>query len=315
MAERATHRSWRRARDLGTDAPSGALQVRWRRALSRAVLAIVISLVTVVGTAGPAGAQDVTPPEPPTPAAPSASETDQAVDGPSAPEAPAEVEGFGVSIVADDGGLAQSVVIVLLLTVVSVAPSILLLMTSFTRFTIVLGLTRQAMGVPTVPPNQVLVGLALFLTFFVMAPVLEEINEVALQPLLAEEIDESEALAAGFEPLREFMLAQTDEEDLALLLRVSDTAEAPESPEDLDWTVVVPAFVLSELRTAFMIAFVIFIPFLVIDLVIGSMLMSLGMVMLPPVFISLPVKLLLFVMVDGWALVVGSLVDSVDVAV
>ncbi len=221
---------------------------------------------------------------------------------------------MNISVTSDDDGITQSVLIVLLLTIMAVAPSILLLMTSFTRFIIVMTLTRQALGAAQIPPTQVLAGLSLFLTFFVMAPVLSEVNEQALQPLLEGEMSETEALEAGFEPLRAFMLDQTDEDDLRLFLDVSGAEVRPERPEDLSWTVVVPAYVVSELRTAFMIGFVIFIPFLVIDLVIASVLMSLGMVMLPPVFISLPIKLLLFILVDGWSLIIGSLVESVNVA-
>lgn len=226
------------------------------------------------------------------------------------PEVP-EVPDVGISINSESGGLSQTVTIIMLLTVGSVAPSILLMATSFTRFAIVLALTRNALGTQQVPPTQVLTGLALFLTFFVMAPVLTQINDDALQPLLNGEIDQGEAFEAGYAPLREFMLAQTGDDDLRLFLELRDDA-APAVAEEVSPSVLVPAFVLSELRTAFTIGFVIFVPFLVIDLVISSVLMSMGMVMMPPVFISLPLKLLLFVLVDGWALVVHSLVSSVN---
>ncbi|MCP4960852.1 MAG: flagellar type III secretion system pore protein FliP [Actinomycetia bacterium] len=228
---------------------------------------------------------------------------------PTEPTEPDEPD-VGISIESSSTGLTQTVVIILLLTIGSVAPSLLLLATSFTRFVIVLGLTRNAMGTQQIPPTQVLTGLALILTFFVMGPTFSEINEVAVQPLLAGEIEQGEAFDAGFAPLREFMLAQTDDEDIRLFLDIRD--EQPASAEEVSASVLVPAFVLSELRTAFTIGFVIFIPFLVIDLVISSVLMSLGMVMLPPVFVSLPVKLLLFVLVDGWGLIVVSLVSSVN---
>ncbi|MBW3657196.1 MAG: flagellar type III secretion system pore protein FliP, partial [Actinobacteria bacterium] len=157
----------------------------------------------------------------------------------------------------------------------------------------------------------VLVGLALFLTFFVMSPILGQVNEDAIQPLLAGEIEQNEAFALGYEPLRDFMLAQTREDDLQLFIDLA-VAEQPASREDIGATTLIPAFVISELRTAFIIGFVIFVPFLVIDLVVSAVLMSMGMMMLPPVFISMPLKLLLFVLVDGWALVVGSLVASVN---
>ncbi len=225
---------------------------------------------------------------------------------PSEPDEP----DVAISVNSSSTGLTQTVVIILLLTIGSIAPSLLLLATSFTRFIIVLGLTRNAMGTQQIPPTQVLTGLALILTFFVMGPTFSEINEVAVQPLLAGEIEQGEAFDAGFAPMREFMLAQTDEEDIRLFLDIRD--EQISSAEEVSPSVLVPAFVLSELRTAFTIGFVIFIPFLVIDLVISSVLMSLGMVMLPPVFVSLPVKLLLFVLVDGWGLIVVSLVSSVN---
>jgi flagellar biosynthetic protein FliP len=217
----------------------------------------------------------------------------------------------GVNIdVNGDSTLSRTVVIVVLLTIGSVAPAVLLLMTSFTRFVIVLGLTRQAIGAPNIPPNQVLVGLAMFLTFFVMNPVISEINDQAIQPMLRGEIDAGEALDKGFDPLREFMLRQTDEDDLRLFMRISGS-EQPESPQDVSAATLVPAYVISELRAAFVIGFVIFIPFLIVDLVVASVLMSMGMVMLPPAFISLPLKLLLFVLVDGWGLIIGSVVQSV----
>ena len=222
------------------------------------------------------------------------------------PQAPT----VGISINGEDGGLSRTVMIVLLLTVGSIAPGILLLMTSFTRFVVVLGLAKNAIGVPTLPPAQVLVGLALFLTFFVMGPVLREVNDEAIQPMLAGSIGQDEAWSRGYAPLREFMLAQTREADLQLFTDLS--AERPATRDDVPASTLVPAFVISELRTAFVIGFIIFVPFLVIDFVVSAVLMSMGMVMLPPVFISLPLKLLLFILVDGWSLIVGSLVGSVQ---
>lgn len=231
-------------------------------------------------------------------------------------EAPAvpdvqEIPDVTVSVESDDAALSRTVVIVLLLTIGSVAPGLLLLMTTFTRFVVVLGLTKNAIGMQTIPPAQVLVGLALFLTFFVMSPILSQVNDEAIQPLLAGEIDQNEAFAVGYEPLRDFMLAQTREDDLQLFIDLA-VAEQPANREDIGATTLIPAFVISELRTAFIIGFVIFVPFLVIDLVVSAVLMALGMMMLPPVFVSMPLKLLLFVLVDGWALVVGSLVSSVN---
>ena len=232
------------------------------------------------------------------------------VEVPEVPEVP-DVPDVGISINSEAGGLSQSVTIILLLTIGAVAPSILLLMTSFTRFAIVLSLTRNAIGTQQIPPTQVLTGLALFLTFFVMAPVLSQINDDALQPFLNGEIEQAEAFEAGFAPLREFMAAQVGDDDLRLFLELRGE-EVPTTVEEVPASVMIPAFVLSELRIAFTIGFVIFVPFLVIDLVVASVLMSMGMVMLPPVFISLPLKLLMFVLVDGWGLIVHSLVASVN---
>jgi flagellar biosynthetic protein FliP len=205
--------------------------------------------------------------------------------------------------------IATGLQIVLLLTVLTVAPAILLLLTSFTRIIIVLSLVRQAIGVQQLPPNQVIVGLALFLTLFVMAPVGEQIHQNAYQPYMAKEISQGEALARTLAPLREFMLRQTRETDLALMVRLSESP-APRTSGDLPTTVIVPAFALSEIKTAFQIGFVLFVPFLVIDMVVASVLMSMGMMMLPPIVISLPFKILLFVLADGWHLVVRALVTG-----
>lgn len=225
-----------------------------------------------------------------------------------------DVPDIAISVDSESGALSNTVIIILLLTVGAVAPSILLLMTSFTRFIIVLGLTRNAIGVQSIPPSQVLIGLAMFLTVFVMGPVFSEVNEVAVQPLLHGEIGQAEAMSAGYEPFREFMLAQTRDDDLRLFMDLSDQ-EQPTDAHDVPASTLVPAFIISELRTAFIIGFVIFVPFLIIDLIVAAVLMSMGMVMLPPVFISLPLKLLLFVLVDGWALLIGSVVESVRGAV
>ncbi len=216
--------------------------------------------------------------------------------------------GVGIRIRSDDPALSRTVLIVLLLTVGSVAPAILLLMTSFTRYVVVLALARNGLGLQGIPPNQVLIGLALFMTFFTMGPVFSQVNERALQPALAGEIGTEVALERGFAPLRAFMLEHTDPEDLRTFLDASRTEAA--RPRDVPARALVPAFVISELRRAFTIGFLVFLPFLVIDLVVSSVLMSLGMVMVPPVVISLPLKLLLFVLVDGWGLIVGSLMSS-----
>ncbi len=199
--------------------------------------------------------------------------------------------------------------IVALLTVLSLAPAILMLMTSFTRLAVVFSFLRHALGTQQMPPNQVMIGLALFLTVFIMMPVWQQINDNALQPYLAEELTETEALEAAAEPMRAFMFKHTREKDLALFLQISK-APKPKNAMDVSIWTLIPAFVISELTTAFIIGFVIYIPFLIIDMVVASVLLSMGMMMLPPVMISLPFKLMLFVLVDGWSLVVGSLVQS-----
>ena len=199
--------------------------------------------------------------------------------------------------------------IILLLTVLTLAPSILVLMTSFTRLAVVLSFLRHALGTQQTPSNQVIAGLALFLTVFIMAPVWQDINEKALQPYLREEITQELALKKAVEPVRHFMLKQTREKDLALFVGMA-RMERPRNPDDVSLPVLIPAYVISELKTAFFIGFVIYIPFLIIDMVVASVLLSMGMMMLPPILISLPFKLMLFVLVDGWNLVVGSMVKS-----
>lgn len=194
------------------------------------------------------------------------------------------------------------------LTVLTLAPAILVLMTSFTRIVIVLSFVRNALATQQVPPNQVLIGLALFLTFFIMSPVLTTINQDAIQPYLDGSLTQQAALTAAEVPLRDFMLAHTRGKDLELFVEMS--GQAVEAPEDVGMLTLIPAFVISELKTAFQMGFMVFIPFLVIDMVIASTLMSMGMMMLPPVMISLPFKILLFVLVDGWHLVIKSLVLS-----
>lgn len=278
---------------------------RLRRGSTRmqAVALVVLAAGALLLAGGTAQAQPVTPPA--TPVAP----TPVATGGPAVPEV-AGVPDVGIDVTSDDPALSRTVILVLLLTVGSVAPGLLLLMTTFTRFVVVLGLAKNALGLQTIPPSQVLVGLALFLAFFTMAPVLREVNEAAVQPLLNGQIGQGDAFEAGFDPLRRFMLAQTRPDDLELFVDLSGSD--PTAPADVPATTLIPAFVISELRTAFLTGFVIFIPFLVIDLVVAAVLMSLGMVMLPPIFISLPLKLLLFVLVDGWVLIVSSAVGTVN---
>lgn len=205
--------------------------------------------------------------------------------------------------------VVDSLRLLLLLTVLSLVPAILVMMTSFTRIVIVLSFVRNALAVQQTPPNQVLIGLALFLTFFTMAPVYNEIKVQAIDPYLAEELSQEEALERGQEPLRGFMFKQTREKDLALFVNASGE-QRPQNKEDIPMRVLIPSFMISELKTAFEMGFIIYVPFLIIDMVVASTLMSMGMFMVPPVMISLPFKILLFVMVDGWYLVVKSLLES-----
>ena len=199
--------------------------------------------------------------------------------------------------------------VLFLLTVLSLAPAIVVMMTSFTRYAIVLSLVRHALGTQQMPPNQIIVGLALLLTFFTMAPVFNQINDEALKPYLAEEITQKEALDKALKPIRTFMLRQTSEKDLNLFKNISKI-DKPKTPDDLPTIVILSSFITSELKTAFSIGFRIYIPFLVIDMVVASVLLSMGMMMLPPFMISLPFKLMLFVLIDGWNILIGSLVKS-----
>jgi len=228
---------------------------------------------------------------------------------------PANAEPVFPSLSLEIGGAEepQEVVgtlqILFMLTVLTLAPAILVLLTSFTRIIIVLSFVRSAMATPNTPPNQVLIGLALFLTFFTMAPVYQEVRVKALDPYLAQQVTFQEALALAEKPVKEFMFRQTREKDLALFVNFAQ-GPRPQSKEDVSITTLIPAFVISELKTAFQMGFLIYVPFLIIDMVVASTLMSMGMFMVPPVLISLPFKLLLFVMVDGWYLVVKSLLES-----
>lgn len=214
-----------------------------------------------------------------------------------------------VDVFSNTGESSEVIDLYLLLLLIALIPSFLVLTTSFTRMIVVLSFTRNTLGTQQTPPNQVLIGLALFLSLFVMRPVYEEVNDVALTPMLEGDLSREEAFVEAEKPIKDFMLDQTRTSDIELFVDLSGE-DYPETPQDLPLTTIIPAFSISELRTAFTIGFLIFIPFLVIDVVVSSILMSMGMFMLSPVMISLPFKLLLFVMVDGWYLVVESLVSS-----
>ena len=216
--------------------------------------------------------------------------------------------GFSIIYNNDSGAVSTPIRMLLVLSILTLAPSILIMMTSFTRIIIVLHFVRTAIGTQTAPPNQVLVGLALFLTFFIMWPTFQEINTTAIQPWDAGEITQQEALAAAEAPIREFMYGQTQAKDLDVFIEIS--GQTYESYEEVPFTTLVPAFILSELRQAFVLGFFIYIPFIVIDMVVSSVLMSMGMMMLPPTTISLPFKLLLFILADGWNLVIMNLVQT-----
>lgn len=268
------------------------------------MMLIILSAATPVAAQGEPGlpgptepAPTITPPEIPVPVVPS-------VDG-----EPATDDGSDVSINIGGDSPSQSVLLIVGLSILSLAPSLVIMLTSFTRIAIVLSLTRNALGLQGVPPNQVIIGLALFLSLFVMAPTFTAVNEDALQPYLDGQIDQSEAYDRATVPMRDFMLANTRGEELDMMMDATPGGR-PASIEEVGMSTVIPAFVLSELKTAFIMGFVIFIPFLIIDLVVASVLMSLGMMMLPPVFVSLPFKLLLFVLVGGWSLIVEALLAS-----
>jgi flagellar biosynthetic protein FliP len=230
---------------------------------------------------------------------------------PATPAHPADPLRLSINLEGTDGGPAQmsvAVQIVLLMTLLSVAPSLVLLMTSFTRIVIVLGFVRTALGVPSAPSNQIIVGLSLFLTFFIMGPVFDRVHTEALKPYLANQISSAEAIDRATLPMKDFMLKQTRTRDLEYFLELG--GYGPTAVKDLPIRVVIPAFVISELQTAFQMGFLLFLPFLIIDFLVSSVLMALGMMMMPPNVISLPFKLLLFVLVDGWHLIVKSLVQS-----
>ena len=299
---------------------TGAWRGGARVAALLAGLALAIGAVVGLGAGTPAAAAVATAATATVPAAGDSAYTvtDPAeelvlaapVPGPDGPRGP-RGGGGDVTVKFDDLTKKPStpVLVLLGLTLLSLVPAIMLTTTSFTKILVVLGLTRNALGLQQIPPNQVLAGLALFLSLFIMAPVLSEMNDAGLQPYLDGAKTQTQAWNDGIEPLRDFMLGQTGDSELALLNEVADRPR-PESREDVGMSTLVPAFILSELRQAFIIGFVIFIPFLVIDIVVSAALMSLGMMMMPPVMVSLPFKLLLFVLVDGWGLIIRSLVSS-----
>jgi flagellar biosynthetic protein FliP len=276
------------------------------------VAAVLGALVTLPLLAAPAAA---TAPGAALPAAAVVAMTPQVPDGPEGPRAPDGPAGSGGSVTIDLDGLTDKpgtpITVILALSLISLLPAILLTCTSFTKVLVVLGLTRNALGLQGIPPNQVLAGLALFLSLFIMAPVLSEMNDTGVQPYLDGDKTATAAYTDGVEPLRDFMLDQTGDDELRLLTNVAGR-DLPEDRDDVSMATLVPSFVLSELKQAFIIGFVIFIPFLVIDIVISGALMALGMMMMPPVMVSLPFKLLLFVLVDGWGLVITSVVSSYE---
>lgn len=219
-----------------------------------------------------------------------------------------DVNGLSIIYNNDNGTMSATVRIVLILTILSLAPSILIMMTSFTRIIVVLHFLRTALGTQTTPPNQVLIGLALFLTFMIMSPVFTQINENAIKPLDAGTITQEEALTAALDPLRDFMYQYTERKDVDLFCDIANVTY--ETTDDIPMTVLIPSFIVGELRSAFIIGFFIYIPFIVIDMVVSSILMSMGMMMLPPTTISMPFKILLFILADGWDLVIGNLVKT-----
>lgn len=216
---------------------------------------------------------------------------------------------FSMKSTSNPKEIVSAIQIILLLTILTLAPAILILMTSFTRIIIVFSFLRQAMGTQQMPPNQLLVGMSLFLTFFIMQPVFNTINTEALQPYMANQLSQEVALEKAVTPLRKFMFSQTRDADLELFLKLGKVKNA-KTRADVPTMVLIPSFVISELKTAFQIGFIIYLPFLVIDIIVASVLMALGMMMLPPVIISLPFKIMVFVLVDGWTLIVGSMIKS-----
>lgn len=220
--------------------------------------------------------------------------------------------GINISSTGETGGIASALQIVIILTIIALCPSILIMLTSFTRILVVMHFTRAALNTQTAPPNQILIGISLFLTFFVMAPVFENIYENAYVPLSNNQITQEEALDAAVEPLRDFMFKNVDDKDLDAMCSIAGL-ESVSSRDEIPTSVLIPSFIISELRVAFFIGFLIYIPFLVIDMVVASVLMSMGMMMLPPTTISMPFKILLFVLADGWNLIIVNLVQTINI--
>ena len=272
----------------------------WLRKIS-----LLLVLTMIVGNASPVLAQTAPPQAPIAPAAPAAP---SAPRSPAVPSIPTPLVNLQIGNGNERQNLSTAIQIVFVMTLLTLAPSLVMLMTSFTRIVIVLGFVRTALGVPSAPANQLLIGLSLFLTFFIMAPVWEDIQKQALTPYMNEQIGSNEAMDRAIEPIRTFMLRQTRPGEVDFFLDLAGMGRT--EVKDLPMRVVLPAFVVSELRTAFQMGFLIFIPFLVIDFLVASTLMSMGMMMMPPTMVALPLKLLLFVLVDGWQLVVRSLVQS-----
>ena len=264
-----------------------------RTRLRRAVLVLLLAVLCTVAVVALAEVASAAPTDPTAPAEPAAPTLDDGT----------------VSINVGGGSPSSAITLILAITVLSIAPSVLLLATSFTKIIVVLALTRNALGLPSSPPNQVLTGIALFLTLFVMGPVFGEINEVAIQPYMDGAMSMSQAYDKGVAPLREFLLANTREDEFKLMIGLSGE-EAPNDVSDVSMTTLIPAFVISELKSAFIIGLVVFIPFLVLDMLVSAALMAMGMMMVPPTVVSLPFKLLLFVVVDGWSLITTALVGS-----
>lgn len=266
------------------------------RVISKAAMLVAVVIVVCLCTAGTASATQATT---------AAQETATAAGS-------NNNNLINFSVAAGDGSDMASVLqMLLVLTIISLAPSILMLLTSFTRIVIVLHFTRAALGVQTIPPNQVLIGLSIFLTFFVMSPTFTQVYDSAIKPLSNNEITVEQAFDAGVKPMRAFMLKQVSTKDLDTFLNIAGTeAGSIENEDDIPLNVLIPAFIISELRIAFIIGFLIYIPFIVIDMVVSSVLMSMGMMMLPPTTISMPFKILLFVMADGWNLVIGNLMQT-----
>lgn len=272
--------------------------------MMRARLILILCLLGLL-VAGPSWAQVSDPPAQPT--------VQSAAQTSAAPTGFQPIPALPVLTVKNnpDGSEDYTVTlqILLLMTALSFLPAMLMMMTSFTRIIIVFSILRQALGLQQSPSNQILIGLSLFLTFFIMAPVFERVNEQAIQPYIAEQISARQALENTRQPFHDFMIAQTRESDLDLFFRISGRDKVA-GPEDVPFSILMPAFITSELKTAFQIGFIIFIPFLVIDIVVASVLMAMGMMMLSPLIISLPFKIMLFVLVDGWALIIGTLAAS-----